>query len=759
MTDLEPVESADTPGGRWKRPGRFLRDLNIVALLALITAAAALFMSPRSDDVLLGLPDLALGDRSPRTIRSPRALTIVDPVHTKALQADAERNVLPVYDQDVRLVEEAELRVESAFRILTPNELAESDEERADIRESFAAALGLVLRARTIDAIMAGPPDELRDAVLSVLSVVGEQPIVARARELPPGVDQLTVLQLAPDERPVQEILVDDLSQILTLDQARAKVDALAAERLGHLPRPQRRAAAVIAKELLEDNLERNTSETRRRQRLARDSVKPVFIAIKPGEVVVRGGAPVDEQKLRILQGMEDELNATSRVQVTTGSALLVMLLVIFAYRLAARAHGPRRPAPRDITFWATAVLLTLLSLWAGYHGVAFVIDFTRTIPVETLRMGLPVAFGVLLIRLVTGAQAAAVFTPVAAVMAGWMMDASLSVAVYTVAGGLAAASLPDGERLTRLLFIATSRIIVAQTTVACAFELFESNLHLTRASELLAVATVSSLSSVILASICLAAAEAVFGYATSLRLGQLANLNHPLLKQLLVEAPGTYHHSIMVGTLAEAAAKSIGASGVLARVGGYYHDIGKLKNPRAFDENDGREVGPAESTAHATELRAHVADGVELAHQHRLGASVIDILRQHHGTSGVRRRSAKVRQPQTDIVTYEGPRPLAREAGLVMLADNVEAATRHLDKEVVVERDRIESAVADAVQIVVQDGQLDESELSLYDLDRTRQAFVQVLEARFSRRGRPLTSLPEVTGAPLVRAPTGEPN
>ena len=372
--------------------------------------------------------------------------------------------------------------------------------------------------------------------------------------------------------------------------------------------------------------------------------------------------------------------------------------------------------------------------------------------------MGIPVAVGVLVVRFVLGSTVAAVLR------SGRRGDRRLDDGCEPAPRGVhprrrpggrlaAGCGAPDADPIQREL-----PDHHRPSAVACIFDLRASQLDLLKVTEHLAAATVSGIAAVILAALTLPVTEAIFGYATRLRLGQLANLNHPLLKQLLVEAPGTYHHSIMVGTLAEAAAEAIGADPVLARVGGYYHDIGKLKNPRAFDENEARELGPAETAAQATELHAHVNDGIELAVHHRLGASVTEILRQHHGTSRVRRRSNDA-DSSADAVGYEGPKPDGREAALVMLADNVEAATRHLGQEVVVDRERIEKRVDDVVQVVLQDGQLDESPLTVRDLDLTRRSFVSVLEGRFSRRGRPLTTLSEVTGAPIVRAPPGEPN
>ncbi|MEM7678539.1 MAG: hypothetical protein AAF449_21330, partial [Myxococcota bacterium] len=540
------------------RPGRVLRELNIIALLGLVAAAAALFMSPRSDDVLLGLPDLSLGDRSPRTIRSPRALTIKDPKNTRALRDEAARKVAPVFDQEVWLIDSAEDRVVSAFKLLAQRHSSDAgvSEDGGELRETFADLLPLVLDRSTIEALMNGRPDEMRDAVLTVLSV-GQRPIVAQARDLPVGVERLTVLQLSQDERSVREVAIEDMSTILTVDQARAMVDAVAAERLEHLPARQRRAVAVLAKELIEDNLFRNASETRRRRRLARESVKAVVIAIAPGEVVVKKGIAVDEQKLRILQGMAAELKATSRGQVSAGSVLLVMLLLTFVYGVGDRDGPSEEPAARDLAFLSSAVLLTLLSLWAGYHSVTYFIDYIPWMGVAALRMALPVSFTVLVVRWVAGASSAGLFCAIVAVIAGWLMDGSLTFAAYALAGGLAAASSANGPTFTRALAGATSRIIAAQVLVAASFALLDSSLDPYLLLEQVVAAVVSGLASAFLAVMTVMAIEALFGYATTLRLGQLANLNHPLLKQMLVEAPGTYHHSIMVGSMAEAAARS----------------------------------------------------------------------------------------------------------------------------------------------------------------------------------------------------------
>jgi hypothetical protein len=191
--------------------------------------------------------------------------------------------------------------------------------------------------------------------------------------------------------------------------------------------------------------------------------------------------------------------------------------------------------------------------------------------------------------------------------------------------------------------------------------------------------------------------AEMVFGYTTDVKLLELASMDQPLLRELMVQVPGTYHHSIVVGNMVEAAAKSIEANSLLARVASYYHDIGKINKPQYFVENQAGGENRHERLAPSMSsliLISHVKDGVELAKQYRLGKGIQDIIQQHHGTSLIsyfyqkavdlqekqkNSKGADVPQVSEEDYRYPGPRPQTKEAGLVLLADAVEAASRTL--------------------------------------------------------------------------------
>ena len=232
--------------------------------------------------------------------------------------------------------------------------------------------------------------------------------------------------------------------------------------------------------------------------------------------------------------------------------------------------------------------------------------------------------------------------------------------------------------------------------------------------------------------------AEALFGHVTRLTMAEWLNYEQPLLRQLASVAPGTFQHSVNVGVLANAAAGEIGADALLARVGGLYHDVGKMHAPAYFIENQHGpnphdDLEPADS---ARILRAHVIDGVELVTQHRMGERVADFVREHHGSSEMRLfRDKAASQGQSfsdDTYRYPGPRPRSRETGLLMLADQLEATARATPPADETECDAIVRATIDRVR---DEGQLDDSELTKADLALAERGFSRALQAMYHRR------------------------
>lgn len=234
---------------------------------------------------------------------------------------------------------------------------------------------------------------------------------------------------------------------------------------------------------------------------------------------------------------------------------------------------------------------------------------------------------------------------------------------------------------------------------------------------------------------------EMVFGYTTRFRLMELLNLEQPLLRDLMLTAPGTYHHSLIVSNMCEAGAKRVGAHSLLCKVAALYHDVGKVTKAGYFIENQPTDDNPHNRLApsmSALILISHVKQGVELAKEHRLGQEVTDIIRQHHGTSIIQYFYRKalnqtdVPPPNIEDFRYPGPRPRSREAALVMLADIVEASSRTLTDPTPT---RLRQHISDIMKSVYSAGQLDESELTFKDLDTLADSFQQVLRGLYHHR------------------------
>ena len=248
---------------------------------------------------------------------------------------------------------------------------------------------------------------------------------------------------------------------------------------------------------------------------------------------------------------------------------------------------------------------------------------------------------------------------------------------------------------------------------------------------------------------------ETVFRITTHMGLLELGNPNHPLLRKLLIEAPGTYHHSLIVGNLAESAAEEVGADALLCRVGAYYHDVGKMKRPQFYIENQFAGENPHEKIAPNLScmiVTAHVTDGIEMLRDYKIPEPIRDICAEHHGTTALwyfynkALEMDKHHVPNIDQYRYPGPRPRSKEAAIVMVCDAVEAAVRSLNKP---NPARIENMIRKLIKDRLQDGQFDECELTLADLERMVGAFMRTLQGVYHER----IEYPKITNVVELKA------
>ncbi|UCG77310.1 MAG: HDIG domain-containing protein [Nitrospirota bacterium] len=357
----------------------------------------------------------------------------------------------------------------------------------------------------------------------------------------------------------------------------------------------------------------------------------------------------------------------------------------------------------------------------------------------ETAMYILPIPAGALLVTLLFDFHSALFFSFITSLLAGlWLAEATAPL--YFFIGSLTASfgvirCKKRSDILKAGLLVSSINVLIVTVLLLISKELFTGG----AVSPLIAAA----LSGVIVAaivSLALPLLEYFFKHTTDISLLELLDLNQPLMRNLLIAAPGTYHHSIIVGNLVEAAAEAVDVNPLLARVTAYYHDIGKVKMPEYFVENQAGSVNKHDKLSpHMSSmiLISHVKEGIELAKQFKLPKMVMDIIEQHHGTNLItyfyqKAKSDTGEDPPEEEYRYPGPRPQSRVAALVMLADAVEAASRVLKDPT---SSRIEALVDKMVNHVFLDGQLNECELTLKDISLIKKHFTFVLTGIFHRR------------------------
>jgi cyclic-di-AMP phosphodiesterase PgpH len=733
-----------------------------LALVLAVAGASSWLLTPGAfaqrmpGDDALGTP--ALGN-----FKAARDYDILDPEATRESREAAVAAELPVFDWDEGAADEAAGRVRDAFGFMRdvlaalgapgPREAALDVRKRlAGERGAFEARLGLRISDEDFGALsearFAEPVEgDLVSLVNRGLSgkVLMDRRRLSTAR--PRGVLSRTIRSGTPQG---EQLL--DLGAVRDLDDARADVERAAASLPTAMPSAQRQALGRIALSFVRPTLVFNLAETALRQRDAAERVKPVVVRVKRGEKIIGDGEVIERRHLLIFRGIREQTRGRDVLQVRLGAAALISALLLLVWRHAQRHVPGFRPRIRDGLLLASAALGTVGLAAAGLAvGDALHDRFARLSP-EALFYLVPFAAGATVVRSVLSAEMALLFGVASAGLVGLVAGNSLFLALHAMLTSVLAAGLVARTRDRAGLFRVGAAVGALGAFLVVATHLFTGRGFADVLAPALAAALSGAVLLPVLAAGTLPLVEWVFGYATDLKLLELANLNHPALKDLIVQAPGTYHHSVIMGSLVEAAADAIGANPLLARVCAYYHDIGKIRNPLHFSENQRSEslheqLAPSMS---ALIVKRHVPDGVELARHWRLPPAVADAIPQHHGTRRVSFFWAKAQQRvreageqaialDEEVFRYAGPKPQSRETALVMIADACEASVRSLPE---VSTESLRELVHKRINEIFSEGQLDECELTLKDLNAIASAMVRALEAVYHRR-------PEYPGRP----------
>ncbi|OUM93926.1 MAG: hypothetical protein BAA04_03520 [Firmicutes bacterium ZCTH02-B6] len=506
------------------------------------------------------------------------------------------------------------------------------------------------------------------------------------------------------------------------LEREREAVPTLAP--ITSLPPGEREFVAAVVQEVIRPNL---IPSPERMERARQEAMRAVAeVRVREGQIIIRRGDPVGPEHIMLLQDLGLLDGRYSYGQLAGHAVLLALLFAVVGVYL----HQNRRDI---LTSERQLLLLGLIVLMvAGLAKVGSFINWQGT------ALLVPVGLAGLLVTLLLDSRLAIVVTVILSAMLASLFGFDGRYFLVGLAGGVA--GVYSVSRVSQRSDLTRAGIIVggACFLTMIALGLMRSETFLIQYSFLgLLNGIVSAVGTIGL----LPYLEALFGITSSIRLLELSNPNHPLLRKLLMEAPGTYHHSILVGNLAEAAAEAIGADQLLVRVGALYHDIGKTKRPYFFvenqfvGENPHDKISPSLSTLI---IISHVRDGVELAREYKLPEVIVDFIRQHHGTDLVKYfyqkavENAKGEAVDERDFRYPGPKPQSKEIAVVMLADAVEASVRSLGRPT---PGRIEGLVRRIIKERLEAGELDESDLTLRDLDKVAEAFVRVLTGIYHKR------------------------
>ncbi len=594
--------------------------------------------------------------------------------------------------------------------------------------------LGVVLSESTREILLneerASDVEERAREILFVLYDTG----ILRERGTPEMATDATVTLLEGDDESIVRTAAFIPEQLL--------VETVQREAGRTFDDPERTIAVKeILSQFLEGNIVYDADETARRRRTARENVSEFEGRdFKQDEIIIERGERVTEDHLTILRSMERrrqdmlrDVAGITRFFPQLGRMLQAALL-LFVFTLYVSVRKPKLITEIRYTVLFSVLLTTVMIAAAIIVRVPDASPYL--VPVALLAM-----LGSLLFDFETSVFSTLIVVLIASIYTGFGMPFTF----VSVAAAIVAAHSVRRVRHREDFYWAGIRVVGVYAAAIAIADIVMVEVDMGTLSRM-GWGGLNAVISMGIVIVTLPLFERGFRVTTDVTLLELGDMNKPLLRKMAMTAPGTYHHSIVVGNLGEAAAEAIGANGLLTRVGAYYHDIGKLVNPGYFIEN--QQGLDAESSKHtglkpkvsSLVIRAHVKDGIELAHKENVPEPLIDLIREHHGTSLMEYfyNQARKEAEDPDEVTesdycYPGPRPRSKESAILMLADILEARTRSIGDSA--SPKRIESEIADAIEKRWKAHQLDDAELTLSDLRKIREAYFRVLVGMYHQR------------------------
>ncbi|MGD6818147.1 HD family phosphohydrolase [Metabacillus sp. 84] len=675
--------------------------------------------------------DIELLDISKQTLYSP--ITVVDTEETERKKTEAYQQVEDQY----KLVEEySESRVtlvnfiyNSAIEVNEePQKTGQEDQqEDAEVKpfteeekltmleEKLADGLKQKVSRDTLVPLLSASPEELKVAKESVVTTVNK----VMSREI--STDQLDdAKEQAEKELQYSPLTSEVLQSAIEISQY-----------------------AIIPNYIYDD-----AATTQKRQQ-AKDSVKESVI--RQGQIIVSEGQTISPEIYHKLE-LAGLVNNKQSFKPFLGLSIFVLLTVsvlIYYFENQKKAYENKN---LSLLLFFLVFTIALLFMKA--------ISLFQQLDIAYIGLIVPAAMGPMLVKLLISERQAILSSIILSVCGSIIFNDGItgtfnfSMGIYYLAGSLAGVLFLNKHNLRSRILQAGLLVSLVNILMITAVTMMQngnySNLEI---GSYFIMAAISGAAASVLALGIQPFFETGFGLLSTLRLIELSNPNHPLLRKILTETPGTYHHSVMVANLSESACEAIGANGLLARVGAYYHDIGKTKRPQYFIENQMKMENPHDKLSPQLSknvIIAHAADGADMLRKHKMPKEFVDIAEQHHGTSLLKYFYYKAKERGDEILEeefrYPGPKPQTREIAVISIADSVEAAVRSMSSPT---PERIQKLVRGIIADRLQDGQLNECDLTLKELDIVAQSFCESLKGIFHSR----IEYPELTKQKVKQA------
>jgi len=700
-----------------------------------------------------------LSDVAKRDIKAPTDFFIEDTKATEAKQLQAMEDIKTVYDHDTILSSKLSLQIESAFddlrMVFKAKEESSSEdssgkadtdstvvlEKTPSVHEQIQQMKG-VFEEKINIPISKGAyrilekerfSTDISNLIIKILTEILDNGVVTNKEFFLREAGRGIVLR---DISTKKEITVYRLRLFYGLDQAKTMVRIIGEPLLRNASYTFRSLIVDFVQLLIQPNITLNKSETEERKDRAKAEIKDILYKIKAGEMLLREGERVTRASLLKLDALQAETKKGNLFPRIFGAAIIILCLLTIIYFINMNQHSEFKRNPNKNLLFIAILLVTfffLARLSASYSG-SLTTGAPFSIPASSVTFGIPLAAGAMIVCLFMGLDLAIPFALVIAVGAAIIFKNRFDIFIYFFMTGIMAAYWMRDCRERKVFIKAGIKLGLLNLILAIAIKIYLADFSLQGLLWDAAFAFLGGIGAGIVTAGITPLIEISFDYTTDIKLLELANLDQPILRRLMLEAPGTYHHSVTIGTMVEAAASEINANPLLAKVCGYYHDIGKIKKPLYFIENQPDSNNKHDKLAPSMSkhiLISHVKEGVELGKENKLGHEILDTIKQHHGTTVISYffEKAKIRQGAEAVnnvdFKYPGPKPQTKEAGLVMLADVVEAASKTLDNPT---PSRIQGHVQNLIDSLFSDGQLDYCELTLKDLNAIKESFTKIL-------------------------------